>query len=212
MADETVPEHLIDIASDRFLKEGFTRVTTDEIAYSAGMSKKTLYKYFPGKKQLFSFIIGIFLRDMERKIDKILADPSLNSLEKIKEIFNAVGERASKLSKSLMVDFARSVPEEWRRIEEFRRRILLDIMKDLFLKAKAEGSIREDLDIELLVQVLFQIVTNTFVPEVLSEMPYQPVTIIETLINLVHRGSLTEEGRRKFGVFSATGTVGEKNP
>lgn len=207
---DKVPERLIEIASDRFMKEGYTRATTDEIAYAAGMSKKTLYKHFPGKKQLFSFVIGIFLEDMERKVESVLGNDSLSSLEKIKEVFKAVGERAAKLSRSLVVDFARSVPEEWQRIEKLRRRILLEHMKDLFLQAKKDGFLREDLDVDLLVHIIYQIIVNTFIPEVLSELPCAPVTIVETMINLVHRGSLSEEGRKRFGVFKAAGSEEER--
>ncbi len=201
--EDRVPERLVEAATNHFMKNGYSRATTDGIAYSAGMSKKTLYKHFPGKKQLFSFVIGIFIREMERKVDAILGDPSLGSLDKIGAIFKEVGGRASKLSRFLVVDFVRSVPEEWQRIEELRRRILLEHMKDLFLQAKREGFFREDLDIDLHVQIIYQIIVNTFIPEVISEMPYAPVTIVETLINLVHRGTLTEEGRKRFGVFKA---------
>jgi len=210
--EDPIPERLIEAATNHFMKDGYTRATTDEIAFSAGMSKKTLYRHFPGKKQLFSFVIGIFLRDMERKVDAILGDSSLGSLDKIGEIFKVVGGRASKLSRYLVVDFARSVPDEWQRIEKLRRRILLEHMKDLFLQAKKEGYFREDLDIDLHVQIIYQIIVNTFIPEVISEMPYAPVTIVETLINLVHRGTLTEKGRKRFGVFRAGPAAEENKP
>jgi AcrR family transcriptional regulator len=200
---EQIPGRLVEIASARFMKDGYSRVTTDEIAYEAGMSKKTLYRYFPGKKELFSFVVGLLLRQIEERIEKLLSDSSSSSLEKITGLFRIVAERASKISRALMQDFARTVPEEWKRIDDFRRKMLLTHLKELLHKGKEEGSIREDLDLDLLVQILFQIVTNTFVPEVFGEFPYPPVMVVESLINLIHRGVLTEEGRKRFGNFTA---------
>ena len=40
---------IINYAQDRFFKEGFYKITMDEISKELGMSKSTLYKYFPSK-------------------------------------------------------------------------------------------------------------------------------------------------------------------
>lgn len=46
-------EQVLEGARDVFLREGFEGASVDEIAKQAGVSKATLYSYFPDKKLLF---------------------------------------------------------------------------------------------------------------------------------------------------------------
>jgi AcrR family transcriptional regulator len=46
-------EHLLSIAKSTFMQKGFVATTMDDIASAAGMSKKTLYKMFASKSDLF---------------------------------------------------------------------------------------------------------------------------------------------------------------
>ena len=45
---------VLDGAREIFLRDGFAGASVDDIARAAGVSKATLYSYFPDKKQLFS--------------------------------------------------------------------------------------------------------------------------------------------------------------
>ncbi|NLR73324.1 TetR/AcrR family transcriptional regulator [Novosphingobium sp. ERN07] len=45
--------HLLDIARAAFVAEGFDGVSIDAIARQAGVSKETIYRYFPDKQALF---------------------------------------------------------------------------------------------------------------------------------------------------------------
>lgn len=46
-------DQVLDGAREVFLRDGFERASTDDIARVAGVSKATLYAYFPDKRQLF---------------------------------------------------------------------------------------------------------------------------------------------------------------
>ncbi len=45
-----VQNRILEVAGSQFFSLGFTKVTMDEIAHELGLSKRTLYQYFPGKK------------------------------------------------------------------------------------------------------------------------------------------------------------------
>jgi len=45
--------HLLDVAREAFVKEGFDGVSIDAIALEAGVSKETIYRHFPDKPALF---------------------------------------------------------------------------------------------------------------------------------------------------------------
>lgn len=62
-------DQVLEGARDVFLRDGFERASVDEIARSAGVSKATLYSYFPDKRLLF---IEVFRLECERQTSAAL--------------------------------------------------------------------------------------------------------------------------------------------
>ena len=46
-------EKILNAAQKEFMQFGYTKVTVDEVAKSAGVSKKTIYQYFNSKEDIF---------------------------------------------------------------------------------------------------------------------------------------------------------------
>jgi TetR/AcrR family transcriptional repressor of mexJK operon len=72
---------VLDAARELFLREGFDSTTMDSIAAKAGVSKATLYAYYPGKSEVFVAIVlqvvellSHALADIGRKSDLLLRD------------------------------------------------------------------------------------------------------------------------------------------
>lgn len=70
-----------------FFKKGYLNATMDDVTKEAGFSKRTIYKYFNSKEQLY---FEIMIKGYKLLIDMIQLDietfDTLNSLEKIKLI------------------------------------------------------------------------------------------------------------------------------
>ena len=75
-------EKISNYSQDVFFKSGFYKITMDEIAKGLRISKKTIYKYFPSKKNLLEAIVNSFLLTTQNKILKKL-DEQENSIFKI---------------------------------------------------------------------------------------------------------------------------------
>ena len=60
----------LDAASTLFRKHGYADASMDAVADGAGISKATLYNYFPGKRELFSAVI---LEEGDRHSTELLA-------------------------------------------------------------------------------------------------------------------------------------------
>src|SRR3954453_15619132 len=54
---EARPAEILDAALDCFAERGFTATRMDDIAARAGVTKGTLYLYFPTKEQLFKELV-----------------------------------------------------------------------------------------------------------------------------------------------------------
>jgi len=54
---QTRPQELLDAALDLFVEKGFAATRSDEVARRAGVSKGTLYLYYPSKEELFKAMV-----------------------------------------------------------------------------------------------------------------------------------------------------------
>lgn len=62
-------EQIINAARELFKNYGFKKVSMDEIARKAGVTKKTVYKYFASKQDLLKFFINEELINMKKIIE-----------------------------------------------------------------------------------------------------------------------------------------------
>lgn len=51
------PQELLDAALDLFVEKGFAATRAEEVAQHAGVSKGTLYLYYPSKEELFKAVV-----------------------------------------------------------------------------------------------------------------------------------------------------------
>jgi AcrR family transcriptional regulator len=54
---ETRPQELLDAALELFVEKGFAASKAEEVAQRAGVSKGTLYLYYPSKEELFKAVV-----------------------------------------------------------------------------------------------------------------------------------------------------------
>lgn len=62
-------EQIINAARELFKNYGFKKVSMDEIARKAGVTKRTVYKYFASKQDLLKFFINEELINMKKIIE-----------------------------------------------------------------------------------------------------------------------------------------------
>ena len=71
---------ILDAAFDRVMDVGLARTTVEDVARAAGLSRQTIYRYFPSKEHL---ITALVLREEERFLDGIrdafAKDPGLEA-------------------------------------------------------------------------------------------------------------------------------------
>lgn len=62
-------EEVINAARDLFTKYGYKKVSMDEIAKGANVTKKTIYSYFSDKEAMFKYFASEELQSMKEKIE-----------------------------------------------------------------------------------------------------------------------------------------------
>ncbi len=66
-------KQIIESARKLFNKYGFKKVTMDEIAREANVTKKTVYTYFSSKEELFKYFIDEELGNMKKIVEEVEA-------------------------------------------------------------------------------------------------------------------------------------------
>lgn len=84
-------EQIIEVARNLFHKFGFKKVSMDEIAREAGVTKKTIYSYFSSKEALLEYFIQEELRNMKSIVEEVE--------KKNMDFFDTVNEATVKLLK-----------------------------------------------------------------------------------------------------------------
>ncbi|MCW8328789.1 TetR/AcrR family transcriptional regulator [Photobacterium sp. SDRW27] len=89
---EVKQENIIIAAIDIFADKGLEQASMEAISKQAGVSKRTLYKYYPTKESLFSVIVERMLSNV-RVISQIPFDPQVS----VKAQLTAIAEKEVEL-------------------------------------------------------------------------------------------------------------------
>jgi AcrR family transcriptional regulator len=189
---------IIETAGRRFLKYGFTKTSTDEIAADLAISKKTLYKHFSSKKQLLELFVESMLEKTEKFFQTVHADKQSHYLDKIKLILKYVSDLLSGIDPKFALDLKKKAPELWEKIHNFRGEKIAENLGSVITQGQKEGIFRLDVDKEVLVLIFTNTVQSTMIPQVFASYPYSAGQLFEAVIKTLMEGILTDEGRKRF--------------
>jgi len=141
---------IIATGKELFWKFGFKRVTIEEIAREAGVSKMTFYKYFPNKMELAIVVLDeVFETSMENV--RKLHDEHISPAETLKKILHLKSEGTRNISEEFIKDLY-SYPEgELKAYMETKMQIMFAEIIKVYEKGKEDGWIRKDLNIPFLM-------------------------------------------------------------
>ncbi|MEW5953206.1 MAG: helix-turn-helix domain-containing protein [Bacillota bacterium] len=133
-------EQIITALAELSRTRGFYRVTVDELASHAGVSKRTIYRHFRSKDEIVEALLNKFMSQMTGKIEQ-----TISSAEKPAEIFSGVLSLVVQhgrpmLNPLVLDDLRRHYPELWKKIERFRaEKIQHNLIKVLVEKPGRKG-------------------------------------------------------------------------
>ena len=196
--DREIKERIITKAEEMFLQFGYSKVKMEEVAAGLGISKKTLYKFFPSKENLIREIVLSRQCVVENYINKIWEDKSLDFVAKLRNMMDYLSQQSSRVRGPLMDDIRKCIPEVWNEIHDFKRIKSLEKAKELFELGVKDGAFRSDIGQDIVI-LMFTFATEGILnPEVLSQIPFTGPQAMETTFKVIFEGIFTEEGRAKY--------------
>ena len=150
---------VVQAAEKIFLEKPYNEISMDEISKQAGITKKTLYTYFPSKLALFTNMFEDYLRELHRQLTEALV-PSLPYDQLLRIGSNILFEFTKKNKKFMLFfwtldtdKFNGTIPQELiQRVNIWNTAMLNDLSK-LVKKGQKEGAI-VDCDPALLVHLI----------------------------------------------------------
>ncbi|WP_417471374.1 TetR/AcrR family transcriptional regulator [Maricaulis sp.] len=155
---EARPEEILEAALAVFGEQGFAAARVEDIARRAGLSKGTLYLYFPSKEAMLNALIeqsaGALARVVEQHVaTSAVADPEAALRGLLRILFTAVSSPEISAAPRLVLTEAHRFPE----LAAFYRSHVLDVMRRslhaLLAAGNAKGVLR-DIDTDAFMRVI----------------------------------------------------------
>lgn len=152
-------EQLTVIAKEKFLQFGSKHITMDELATLLGMSKKTIYKHFTSKEELVVASINLLIDEFNADIIPIIENEQ-TAIAKITDIYKIIFTYISQFKPSFIFGLQKYYPKAYKTYKDFTFQFVATTVKELLKEAQLKAEIRNDVDIELFMQVHLQDLEN----------------------------------------------------
>ncbi|MBL0917536.1 MAG: TetR/AcrR family transcriptional regulator [Hydrogenophaga sp.] len=196
---EARPGELIDAALALFVEKGFAATRVEEVAARAGVSKGTLFLYFPSKEDLFKAVVRENIAGRFPLWTAELAEFTGSSAELVRYAMHTWWEHvgmtpASGITKLVMSE-AGSFPE----IAAFYQQEVIipgnDLLKRILQRGVERGEFRAmDLDYavySLIAPMIFLLTwKHSMAPCCPPSQQLDPITFIDTQVDLILHGML----------------------
>lgn len=199
MKDELeIKKRILLKAEEMFMQFGFSKVRMEEIAAELCISKKTLYKYFSNKEHVLKEVIGENKCEIETYIDDLLANKSMEFIDKIKTLMNFLAKHIAKFDGLMVRDIMKNHPEIWKDIQEFRREKAHANFSRLIEEGIESGYLRNDIPPRLIIILYDSAMHGLLDPGSISNLPLTSDQVHREVNKVVLEGILSEKGREKF--------------
>jgi TetR/AcrR family transcriptional regulator, cholesterol catabolism regulator len=192
-----VKERILDYAETKFLKKGFSRVTTDDIAHDVGISKRTLYENFANKEEILTELIVRLQIRMNKNMKEISDRTDLNLVEKSKLMMERYNYYLRGVDKEFLEDIQKFSPKSLAILEQIRRDSFSKAFDETTRKALDEDLIRKDIPMDIISHLFFAM-QSIIAERVLTDSNYSFKEITEYFHEILTNGLLTEKGRKMF--------------
>ncbi len=189
---------ILEKARQHFFAFGYSKMTMDELAAELGMSKKTLYRHFPGKDAIVVALIHEMQKSIRADADAIMRNHTLTFAEKLRGFAESMIERLGHVQPGVLKDLQRFAPHCHRLIEEVRRDNILHVFGKIFEQGQLCGAVRSDLSSVFLSQLVYEVVNSMMQPATMEYLKLRPVDVFQNTFKTIFGGMLTAKGRKDY--------------
>lgn len=151
---------LLQYAITKFTKFGSKHVTLDELSQELGISKKTIYSFFKNKEDLVATSIETLLNEYKEDINGIISENENDPILSVILIYERGFEYLKYFKPSFLYGLEKYYPKAFGLFSDFAEDLAKNTVSVLLKKAQNQGTIKSDVDVDLLVKIYFFRVDN----------------------------------------------------
>jgi TetR/AcrR family transcriptional regulator, cholesterol catabolism regulator len=188
-----IANRILQQSKELFMRFGTKSITMDDIARNLGMSKKTIYQYYPDKDHL---VLQAFMKHMELECDHLdgVQAKAANAVEEILLDGQQLVLDTAMMNPSLLLDLKKYHPATWKFFEEQKEAVWRRYMLDLLQRGIAEGNFRPEIDVEILSTLRVHLVEIGLANEVFPTDKFNATSVLFQVLDLFVRGVVTPSG------------------
>lgn len=115
-----ISERILQACREMARSKGFYNMNMDELAQQAGVSKRTIYRYFSSKEEIIEASLDAFMAEMAQKIENITSQ-DITAPEMIAAVINnLITNGQFMLNPTVLNDLRVHYPHLWKKIDSFR--------------------------------------------------------------------------------------------
>ncbi len=191
MQADNTRNKILNVATKLFSRYGFYKTSMDEIAKIARKAKGSLYYHFKSKEELFTEVVSEEINNLKRELSLIIDNDNILADEKIKlylikrmEVLN----KAANYHETVKAEFF----EHFDFIDNLRNKLDAwekhQIQKILEQGIKQEVFERQNMDIEVLLDVFIMIMKGLEIPFFVQDKYEQYSPHFDNLSKILIRG------------------------
>lgn len=137
------------------MRLGVKSVSMDDVARELGISKKTLYQYFPTKEDLIVRTLEFHRRCERDQIAEVLAHAD-NALDEMVSLAKMAIRQLQKISPSLIFDLKKYHPDAFRFLEESHRKEAFEHIRQNLEKGISQGLYLPGIHVDIMARIHVQ--------------------------------------------------------
>ena len=190
-------DQVIEAARKLFHKFGFQKVSMDEIAKEAGVTKKTIYMYFGSKEELLKYFIQEEISNMEKIVEKVEAK-NLDFFETVnqaiyeilqyrkqQDFLNIIAKEAEWLKKPIIIESLSMIDEK-----------IQNYIKNKLQKAKEKGYI-DYIDLDITTFLIYKMYIALIIEWNTKEKKINEQMLAQTISEILKKGLRKEEEKNE---------------
>ena len=187
---------IVDAARAHFFSHGFRSVTMDDLAEELGISKKTLYAYFPGKFDLLEAVLADKFTDVEATLKEVTRAHPDDFPTTLRELLAGTQRELDEIKPPFVRDMRQKAPEVFKLVERRRAALIERYMGKFFVDGQRLGMVRKDVPAKLIIEILLAMVQAIINPSKMEELGMMPKEGYSGILKIVLEGALTPKGRK----------------
>lgn len=190
-------QRIVTAARRHFFTHGFRNVTMDDLAGELGMSKKTLYVFFPSKSALLRAVLLDKFRSVEADLSGMASKSPADALGSLQRLLACVQRHAAEIQPPFVRDMRREAPEVFRLVESRRRELIQRYFGKFFSEGRRAGIIRKDIPTKVIIEALLGATEAVMNPQKISDLGLTPQSGYSAIISIILEGVVSDAGRSK---------------